>query len=532
MLRTSPKHTIEELPTESEERKKLPFIYTTADENTSSKLLPDSLWMKSTDDAAQEVGIRKNTDNVAEVSADSGRKLLGVPPDLPETESLAEPKTKQKTEIISEIESILSKVKEQYIKRNLSLSALESQGEVSSKVHTPQSITDLLKLPASQINDETLQEDPVIEDARQRYMSIWNQEADRLNAPYMKVTRAWPELGMVYMPVVTEVTDQIKASESVKEAARAFKDVWERRRTQISSLPTAVNPMLKVLNNFMTAWEWAETAENTNIPEVDEASDRGQSLQKDDDDTPIHEEKLSRHDDSLLGTNVMNGFDSSLDALYKNIFYPKRLQPNLEPSHDSKPADPFATLGTNIMLSCTVVPGEGSAHTDKKPVPVAHHRPVSNPIANVRPGTDFLKMGNPIRVNQNANIRPVRQQTEEQKLITDPVTITRPAPDSLAVLRPVKEPSAVNRPINRPLVRPTAYSRPLVGHGVTRPAARIDGLAPVTGHSFNEGGVKEQDDLQNSKEDASHSSESDEQFIRRHVSHYDQGKFLQLRHAG
>ncbi|KAK8388023.1 hypothetical protein O3P69_020127 [Scylla paramamosain] len=342
-----PQYTIGKLSTESEGGKD-------ADENTSSKLLPDLSQMKSVD-GTEQVGAEAKTysDSVTkEVDVDSGRKLLGVLPEIPEAPSPVDPKTKQTTEMISEIESILRRVREQYNKGNQPLPALESQDRIDSQAHTPQSLTDFLKFSASQVGNKTQQEDPVIEEARQRYMTAWNEEADRLNAPFMKVNKAWPELGMVYMPTVTEVTDQIKAAESVKQAGQAFMDMWERRHTETNSFPSGVEPMLKIFSNFMGAWSWAQTLEeNPDTPEV-EPSDQGHVVRKTTDDT-IDKRKISRHDGSHLEADGIKGLDSRFEELLSSMFNQRRVQPVFHPSHHSKPQDPLTKLGDKkIKLSC------------------------------------------------------------------------------------------------------------------------------------------------------------------------------------
>ena len=452
-------HTIEESPTESEGGKQLSVTPNNADENTA-ELLPD-LSLKSIKNVEQE--------------SDSGRKLLGLPEDLPEKATSTEPKIKQKTELMHEIESILDKVKEQYNKRDHPESAPVTQDKVSSEVNPAQYIKDLLKLPASQGNDEMLKEDPVIEAARQRYMSIWNQEADRLNAPFMKITKAWPELGMAYMPVVTQVTDQIKQCDSLKEAERAFKEVWERRRTEINSPPTEAEPMLKILNNFMNAWLWAETTEEaSNTPEADVDNDEeGPILPK----SNVGKEKVSRHDDSLLRTNVMTDFDSPIETIYRTIFNQKRVQPTVRPNSDSNPAAPFATLDNNkITLSCSVVPAvvlhdpiaQRPVNIGKRPAPYTDHRPNNNPIANIRPFIDSFMVRNPTRENPNANVRP-NAHNKEQQLI-NPVVLARPAPDSTAIIRQAEDSIDIHQP-----VIPSAYLEFVKHSTVNRPVIGTDG---------------------------------------------------------
>ncbi|XP_047496799.1 uncharacterized protein LOC125044266 [Penaeus chinensis] len=70
-------------------------------------------------------------------------------------------------------------------------------------------------------------EDPLLEEAKKQYISTWNLEALRQNAPYLMIDRVWPDLGMVYMPAVNQMTAKVQKSKMVKEAALSLKRIWE-----------------------------------------------------------------------------------------------------------------------------------------------------------------------------------------------------------------------------------------------------------------------------------------------------------------
>lgn len=491
--RRQPQHTIEKLPTESGERE-LPVTLTDTDENTSSKLLPELSQMKREDGTEREV-TQMNSDSATKEA--DGRKLLGVQPEIPEAPTPVDPKTKQTTEMISEIESILRKVREQYNKGNQPLPAPESQDSINSQANTPQSLTELLKQSASQADNKTQQEDPEVDEARQRYVTAWNEEANRLNAPFMEVDKAWPELGMVYMPVVTKVTDQIKAAESVKQAKQAFKDVWERKQAETNSYPSGVEPMLKIFSNFMDAWSWAQTLEeNPDTPEV-EPNDQGYAVEKTN-EYSTDRAKVPRHDGSRPETDGMKGLESHFEELLSSMFNQRRLHPVFHPSSDSIPKHPLANLGDKkIRLSCSVEPDMVHDDPNTVAIPVADHRPaIGLPIPNRRPITIPSRVGIPKDATSNVGELPVRQQNKEQKLMTNPA----------AFIKQLKDRLSSNVPISH-----VPFPGPPMRDGIVKvPIVHTDRLAPVSRHPGE--AVGEHGDFQLSEEDTTlQSFESDEQ---------------------
>ncbi|XP_045111134.1 uncharacterized protein LOC123504578 [Portunus trituberculatus] len=467
--------------------------------------------MKGVDGTDQEVGsvTKMTSDSVSEGSdADNGRKLLGVQPEIPEAPTPIDPKTKQTTEMISEIENILRRVREQYDKGNQPLPAPESQDRIDS----PQSLTDLLKLSASQVDEETKQEDPVVEEARQRYMTAWNEEADRLNAPFMKVNKAWPELGMVYMPTVTEVTDQIKAAESVKQAEQAFKDMWKKRQTETNSFPSGVEPILKIFSNFMGAWSWAQTLEeNPDTPEI-EPNDQGHVGKTNDDTT--HRIKTARDNGSRLGTNEMKGLDSRFGELLSSMFNQRRLQPVFPPSSDSRPQHPLKNLGDKkIRLSCSVEPDVVHDDPNIVGIPATDHRPaIGLPIHNTKPITIPSRVGIPKQGNSNY-VPPVRQLSEEQKFMTNPSAFIKQLKDRLTSHVPVSH---------------VAYPGPPVRHGTVKvPVINTDRLSLLPRYPYTVEAIGELDDFQLSEEDAAlQSFESEEQPSRQSAFYHRQAPLM------
>ncbi|KAK7072586.1 hypothetical protein SK128_017237, partial [Halocaridina rubra] len=92
------------------------------------------------------------------------------------------------------------------------------------------SISNSLRNALSQVGVSDTFEDPLVEQAKEYFISIWNLEAHRLGAPYLEVTDVWPEIGMVYMPTINQMSSQIQNSRPVKEAAQRLTVVWEERK--------------------------------------------------------------------------------------------------------------------------------------------------------------------------------------------------------------------------------------------------------------------------------------------------------------
>ncbi|XP_050733288.1 uncharacterized protein LOC127006936 isoform X2 [Eriocheir sinensis] len=473
----------------------LPLTYASTEDKTSFEGPLDVIGPSTVGEEAGAAATKTYSDAV-EVDAESGRKLYGfLPPDLAELEGPARPQVKGEAEIISEIESILGKVREQYSQNGQSFPIPEAEGESSaSQGQAVKSITDLLKLSKSKIENETVEEDPVIEEARKRYMAIWNKEAERLNAPYMRVTKAWPELGMVYMPDVTEATDQIKASKAVKEAAETFKKVYEERVTEEAARNATMEPILKVLNNFMSAWIWAET--------TDEAEAAGLT---DGDDSEEEHHEMKTPDRSNAQKRLQgNSIDSQLGELFKNMVT-RRPTPNLQPSDDTKSKDLIQTLNSmKLTLSCTVVPGS-LADTVPSDTPINPNIPPNNPIADIRPIIDPFGVLDSVRNTGTANTRPLIPQTPDRDRLRSPNAAPRPFYNP-SVVSPLRDPIAA---YNRPPVSPIAYSGPYITHEVDiRPVGFPETSAPVAARrNYNIYPITEEDD-------SSQPMESEEVFAR------------------
>lgn len=485
--RAPARHKIEDSSSSFEIDDTLSATNTNTEDKTFYELLIDSLEESPTEEEAGTVTTKTKNDEV-ELESESGRKLDLLPPDLAQTEGPTKPVIKGKKEIIAEIESILGKVREQYSQNDQSIPVFDSEGKNSEKKAAP-SITDLLKISTSQTDDVPEEEDPVIEKARERYMNVWNQEANRLNAPYMRVTKAWPELGILYMPDVTQATDQIKESEAVKEAAAEFKKVWENRVTETDTTNATVEPLLKVLGNFMNAWLWAETVDQETAGGVfDNDSQEAESKTEGTIDRSTAQKRLPIQGNSFWGDNFMSDLDSQLNELYK-LFNTRQPQPSQDPSGVVKSADLIRTVGSGkIMLSCSVVPGfEGSlADTNPAPAdnPVNPNIPVNNPAADIRPIIDPLRVLSTIMRIPSSLTESVRQQTEVQDRLRNPIAVNMPFSNPTGAIRPIQEPNGVNRQVDRPRTNPVRYSEPFDLHEAERPPTHPKATAPVSRNNY------------------------------------------------
>lgn len=440
-----------------------PLAYTNTEDKTYFEHLPDSL--EDTGLLDERGTVTTKTEGGAEEV--DGQKLSGsLPPDLADTEDPAKLQIKDEGDLIAEIESILGKVREQYSKNGVS----EGEGESSPA----QSISEFLKLSTAQMENETVEEDPVIDQARKQYMYIWNQEAERLNAPYMRVTKAWPELGIVYMPDVTDVTDKIKASAAVKEAAATFKRVYEGRVKEADDTKATAEPLLKVLNNFMGAWLWAENADEATAAGL---TDGGNSEEQPDTKTNTArskgEKRLQVEGNPLLDNNLLSGLESQLNEMYHNIFTQPPPQP--QPSHVTKSEDIIKTLSSGkLMLSCSVVPGSDGSLSDTIPNNPISNIPPNNPVADIRPIID------PFGVLDSIPGTPYGPQTAAQDRLRSPVGVQRPFPNPSGVLSPQRGHTSGNRAFNRPLPRPFTYSGPYLTPEVDfRPVGLQEASAPL-----------------------------------------------------
>ncbi|KAK3866684.1 hypothetical protein Pcinc_027797 [Petrolisthes cinctipes] len=133
------------------------------------------------------------------------------------------------------------------------------------------------------------QDDPVIVEAKEEYMNIWNREAGLINAPYLKVTKVWPEMGMVYMPLVTEMSDRLRSSQPVKEALERYKAIWRERNAHTAPSPsTSGGPILDILGNFMGAWSWLNSLTESRVDVTDDDNNNTGDVNDKDDSNTLH----------------------------------------------------------------------------------------------------------------------------------------------------------------------------------------------------------------------------------------------------
>lgn len=120
-------------------------------------------------------------------------------------------------------------------------------------------------------------QDPLLEEAKKQYISTWNLEALRQNAPYLMIDQVWPDLGMVYMPAVNQMTAKVQKSRTVKEAALRLKAIWEEvnqgKTSAITEEGSIFEAFTEFFNNFFVG-DRLRTGGEAN-------SDSGNSTQKD-----------------------------------------------------------------------------------------------------------------------------------------------------------------------------------------------------------------------------------------------------------
>ncbi|XP_071542937.1 uncharacterized protein [Panulirus ornatus] len=145
------------------------------------------------------------------------------------------------------------------------LIASHTYGVPSSDLHTVSS-TLLSKVPL-----KNSQEYPVVEQDKLHYMLIWNHEAERLDVPFVRVTNIWPQTGMVYMPIINQMSHLIQDSEAVKETAQKFKTPLKRTHTTRNSQNSVDEPVLRS-NNFQRAWAWDMEESNTDHAMITQAN--------------------------------------------------------------------------------------------------------------------------------------------------------------------------------------------------------------------------------------------------------------------
>ncbi|XP_063603490.1 uncharacterized protein LOC134779326 [Penaeus indicus] len=120
-------------------------------------------------------------------------------------------------------------------------------------------------------------ENPLLEEAKKQYISTWNLEALRQNAPYLTIDRVWPDLGMVYMPAVNQMTAKVQKSKMVREAALTLKRIWEEVNQNETSAITAEGNIFEAFTEFfhnLSARDRLRTDGEAN-------SDSGKTTQKD-----------------------------------------------------------------------------------------------------------------------------------------------------------------------------------------------------------------------------------------------------------
>ncbi|XP_068237985.1 uncharacterized protein [Palaemon carinicauda] len=107
-----------------------------------------------------------------------------------------------------------------------------------SVLDSESSLPNALRDALSQVGVSETVDDPLLEEAKKYFISIWNLEAHRLGAPYLEVTDVWPEIGMVYMPTINQMSSKIQNSRPVKEAAERLKSMWEERHPTTEETPS------------------------------------------------------------------------------------------------------------------------------------------------------------------------------------------------------------------------------------------------------------------------------------------------------
>lgn len=98
------------------------------------------------------------------------------------------------------------------------------------------------------------EDDPLLAEAKKQYISTWNLEALKQNAPYLMIDQVWPDLGMVYMPAVNQMTAKVQKSKLVKEAALRLKSIWEDVNQGETSAITQEGSMFEALAEFFNSW--------------------------------------------------------------------------------------------------------------------------------------------------------------------------------------------------------------------------------------------------------------------------------------
>ncbi|KAK4328379.1 hypothetical protein Pmani_001207 [Petrolisthes manimaculis] len=191
------------------------------------------------------------------------------------------------------------------------------------------SLSDLLK------NTPTLdtkmtppeQDDPVIIEAKEEYMNIWNREAELINAPYLKVTKVWPEMGIVYMPLVTEMSDKLRSSQPVKEALERYKAIWRERNAHTAPSPsTSGGPIIEILGNFMGAWSWLNNLTESRVDVTDANNNTGDVNDKDHSNTlQIQNRSYTGASKVIIDLSEGDGWQdmttSSNKESFKNYYY-------------------------------------------------------------------------------------------------------------------------------------------------------------------------------------------------------------------
>lgn len=129
-----------------------------------------------------------------------------------------------------------------------------AQGEVEIELNP---IPSLLRDALTRSGLDPSQDDPLLAEAKKQYIATWNLEALRQNAPYLMIDQVWPEMGMVYMPTMNQMTAKVQRSQTVKEAALRLKRIWEEVNQGETSAISHDGSMFEALADFFSAWNVA-----------------------------------------------------------------------------------------------------------------------------------------------------------------------------------------------------------------------------------------------------------------------------------
>ncbi|KAK8744665.1 hypothetical protein OTU49_000556 [Cherax quadricarinatus] len=351
------------------------------------------------------------------------------------------------------------------------------------------SVVDILRSSLRNAENRSIHEDPVIEEAKLHYISVWNKEAVRLNASYLKVTNAWPEIGMVYMPLVNQMSDRIQNSEPVKQAAQKFKAVWKTNDPQ--GTPTSSNqPVLGVLNNFMNAWTWV-------VDENDGTSDSAHMAQDIKEIDSILDNLFKSNNlasESEISRVIVDNPVLVQDADEKiNISFPINNTDGLKPTAFlNLPPAPIASddgtasitsapvslrnylrPGTVGQTPCTDAHGHGGHNPS---IPTAGHNEDSgsiNPIAVIRP----IILPSPVprpaySYQRNPFLGPSESQTGYPKRVENlnefkrPTSVIRPVSHNGEIQEhspvPLQEIPRIRRPVSWPSYGSSIYSYEMI----------------------------------------------------------------------